>query len=99
MRPRGGSGWTRSCRGEGERDGEQRSVIPEREITVFLLSVEEALDLAASGEVLSGYRCLLGMLERAEEARDLDEPWGPELVTRCRIALRNYGEQHGLRVE
>lgn len=74
-------------------------MIPEHEAATLAMSVTEALDLAEAGQVLDGYRCLLGGLARAEEAAAEEEPWGPELVTRYRIALTNYGERFGIRPE
>lgn len=75
------------------------SRIPTNELNTLIMSVAEALDLAAAGEVLNGWRCLLGGMERAQEAEEWGDPWGPELVARYRKALDEYGELHGIRVE
>lgn len=75
------------------------SVLPPHELTSFLLTVEEALDLGGAGETLDGFRCLLGGLEQAREAREMGEPWAGELIGRYELALRRYAEVWGLRVE
>ena len=65
--------------------------LPPHELNTLLLTATEAADLATSGEVLNGYRCLLAGLERAEAAERAGEPWGPALVAGYRKVLLRYG--------
>lgn len=48
---------------------------------------------------LSGYRCLLGGMQRAEKLAEDGEPWTAEPVARHRLALDRYGAEWGLRLE
>lgn len=73
--------------------------LPDNELDAFLMTVTEALDLARDGQTLDGYRCLLGGRERAQEAADDGEPWGPDLVQRYSETLLRYGEEWALTVE
>lgn len=75
------------------------SRLPPIELDTLLLTFTEAVDLAEVGSVLVGYRCLLGGLERAQEADEAGEPWGVELVARYSLALERYAERWGAQVE
>jgi hypothetical protein len=73
--------------------------LPKYELDLLVDAVTEAIDLAESGEVLNGYRCLLGGLERATESEEAGDAHGPELVRRYRLALERYGERWGVKIE
>lgn len=74
-------------------------MLPPHEHRTLTLTVYEAEDLAAAGEVLNGWHCRLGGVERAEEAREFGEPWAEHLIGAYRAALDRYAEQHGIRPE
>jgi hypothetical protein len=65
-------------------------VIPRPELDTFLLTVNEAVELAEEGQAADGYTALLAGLARAREAVEDGEPWGEELVRRWEVAVENY---------
>jgi len=67
--------------------------LPKHELNAFLLAFTEAADVGSSGEALSGYRCLLAGIERAEKLAEDGEPRAAELAKRYRLALRRYGAE------
>lgn len=71
--------------------------IPAHEERTLDLATAEAVDYAELGEVAAGYTCLLEGLERAEEAADEGEVWGPALVQHWRSTLNRYCEKYGLK--
>jgi hypothetical protein len=54
----------------------QGTRLPEHELTTFLVTIMEAVDLARDGDVAAGYEALLAGLHRAEQVRDDGKPWG-----------------------
>jgi hypothetical protein len=63
-------------------------MLPDKELSTFLLTIEQAIDLARTGNAADGYQALLAGLHRAREAAG--EPWGVELETRYRGALERF---------
>jgi hypothetical protein len=72
--------------------------IPAHEIDTYVLTASEAVDLALAGEVSSGFLCLSGGLERAQEAEADGEVWGWQLVKPYREALDRYTREYGARL-
>lgn len=68
--------------------------VPEVELEAFLLTVAEAVDLAAEGNAGDGYAALLAGLQRACEAQEDGEPWAAVLVKRWTEARDNYANRH-----
>ena len=73
--------------------------IPPNELETLLMSYAEATDLAEDGQTKDGYRCLLGGRARAEEAVEMGEAWGEELLRRWNVALERYSEQYGIQLD
>jgi hypothetical protein len=69
-------------------------MLPAHELDTFLITVEEAIDLARTGQAADGYQALLAGLYRAKEAGG--KPWGDELVTRYRDALERFAALYGI---
>ena len=63
--------------------------IPEVECEIYYLCVQQAIDLAETGEVLAGRRCLEGELARAE-AMTHGHAWTAELIELYRGSLGRY---------
>ena len=86
--------------GAAEREGEARGIsdLPKHEELTLALTIHEAGDLAREGQVLDGYRCLLGGLERAQEMAEEGEEWGGVLVARYLQALLAYGKLWGVKL-
>ena len=57
-------------------------MIPPSELEGLLLAIDEAEELAESGQAADGYLCLLLELNRAEDAQDAGKPWAEELARR-----------------
>jgi hypothetical protein len=64
------------------------TMLPIHELETFLITVEEAVDLARDGDAADGYEALLAGLHRAREAED--EPWGEELIRRYSEAVERF---------
>jgi hypothetical protein len=69
-------------------------MLPPHELDTFLLTVEEAVDLARTGNAAHGYEALLAGLHRAAEAED--EAWAAALVTHYRGALERFAATYGV---
>lgn len=68
-------------------------MIPELEAELLCNSVAAALDRVHAGNVEMGYRELAYGLQRARVMAE-EEDWGPEVVGRWELALRNYTWLH-----
>jgi hypothetical protein len=64
---------------------EPAHTLPSHKLDTFLMTVEEAVDLARTGNADDGYEALLAGLHRATEPEG--EPWDAELVTHRRAVL------------
>ena len=64
------------------------STLPRTEIDTFLLTVDEACQLADEAKPADGYQALLAGLHRAQEALEDGEPWAEELVGRWQGAIQ-----------
>lgn len=84
--------------GKGE-DGVPVIELPQNELDAFTRTIIDARRLAAAGDVLNGYRCLLDGLARALDQQDRGVPWARALATGYCQALESYGAGWGLRVE
>jgi hypothetical protein len=67
-------------------------MLPDNELASFLLTVEDALDLARDGEAADGYEMLLAGLHRAREVDG--QPWADELVGRYSLAVARFAEMY-----
>ena len=74
-------------------------MIPDLELDLLINSIDRAVALAVMHRVADGYCELEHGLERAQAARDDGEEWADLLVTRYRIALDNFCESYGPRME
>lgn len=74
-------------------------MVPESELDLLFLSLEDAISLAIAGYLVDGYDCLLDGLRLAEESRAAGQPWDPALVRRYREALDSYAIRYGVRME
>jgi hypothetical protein len=63
-------------------------MLPAHDLETFLITVEEAVDRARTGEVAGGYEALLAGVQHAEQTAGA--PWAPELAARYRAALDRY---------
>lgn len=63
--------------------------IPDVECEIYYLCVQQAIDLAETGEVLAGRRCLEGQQSRAE-AMTHGHAWAEELIELYRGSLGRY---------
>jgi hypothetical protein len=70
--------------------------IPEHELALLLLNIQEAVEMATAREDLHGYHCLVAGLERAREYAREGEPWAPQLEQRYLDALEEFTERWGL---
>jgi hypothetical protein len=75
------------------------SEIPDHELDLFLNTVDTAVARAAEGLLADGHCELVYGLRRAEALRDEGHAWAGTLVTRYRIAVDNYCESYGVRIE
>jgi hypothetical protein len=71
-------------------------MLPSHELDAFLLTVEEAVDLARTGNAADGYTALLAGLHRAREADSDGATWAPDLVARYREAIERFAEMYGV---
>jgi hypothetical protein len=69
-------------------------MLPDNELCAFLLTVEEAIDLARTGKAADGYEALLAGLHHTREADD--QPWSVELITRYRDAVERFAEMYSV---
>ena len=74
-------------------------MLPYPEITAYMMSVEDAMDFAAEGQLADGYAVLVAGLHRAEEAKEDGEPWAAELISRYQLAIDQYVSSHGVALE
>ena len=74
-------------------------MIPTNEIDTLTMTVVDAIDLAADGQLADGYAALLAGLHRAEEIAEEGIEWGQELADRWRLACDNYAKQYGVKIE
>jgi hypothetical protein len=74
-------------------------MLPDDEIDTFLTLVDDAVALAAEGQLADGYSLLLAGFRYAEEQREHAAPWADELIERYRLALENYCSSYGVRME
>ena len=72
-------------------------MLPYPEITAFMMTVEDAMDFAAEGQLADGYAVLVAGLRRAEEAKEAGETWADELIGRYRLAIDKYVASYGIR--
>jgi hypothetical protein len=73
-------------------------MLPDTEIDTLLTLVDDAIALAAAGQLADGYLLLLAGLHYAEAQREEGEPWAEELVERYRLAVENYCTGYGVRM-
>jgi hypothetical protein len=69
-------------------------MLPRNELDLFLVMVEDAVDLAREGDAADGYEMLLAGLHRARDVEG--EPWGEELVSRYLEALDRFAGLYGI---
>ena len=62
--------------------------MPSHELDTFLLTVNEAVELAEEGKAADGYTTLLAGLSRAREAVEDGQPWGRSWLGRGRRRWR-----------
>jgi hypothetical protein len=74
-------------------------VIPMNELWTLKMTLAEADDLAAEGQLADGYACLLWGRERAEGIAAEGLAWGLELAERWGQACEDYAERYGVRIE
>lgn len=74
-------------------------MLPDDEIDTFLTLVDDAIALAAEGQLADGHGLLLAGLHYAEEERENAAPWADELIGRYRLALENYCASYGVPIE
>jgi hypothetical protein len=67
-------------------------MLPDNELAAFLITAQDAVDLAHYGDAADGYEMLLGGLHRARGVGG--KPWSEELVTRCSLALERFAEMY-----
>jgi hypothetical protein len=71
-------------------------MLPTHEIDTLTMTVTDAVDLAAEGQVADGYGVLVWGLHRAEEMVEAGEPWAEELRGRWQTAVDNYCIRYGV---
>lgn len=71
-------------------------MIPHSELSMLMLAVGDALDLAEAGRVSDGYLILLQGLQRAGEACESGDAWGETLRQRYQTAADDFARQYGL---
>ena len=73
-------------------------MLPDHEIDTFLTLVDDAITMAAEGQLVDGYLLLLAGMHYAEERREEAEPWAEELIERYRLAVENYCAGYGVSI-
>jgi hypothetical protein len=76
-----------------------RPMLPDAEIDRLTNAVDEAIGLAALGQVGEGYRLLSKGFMRAEGLRREGKDWGHELMLRWGQACDNYAASYGVPLE
>jgi hypothetical protein len=71
-------------------------MIPTVELDLFTDVLEDAIRLAARGQLSDGYTGLLVGVERALELHLAGEPWAPDLLARWRVACADYAHAFGV---
>ena len=74
-------------------------MLPSNEIDTLTMTVVDAIDLAANGQLAGGYAALLAGLHRAEEIAEEGIKWGAELADRWRLACDNHAKEYGVRLD
>lgn len=59
---------------------------------ILCLAIQDAVRLAAEGEISSGYRCLMAGLDRAKEYASTGEPWAEGIAGEYERAIRCFEE-------
>jgi hypothetical protein len=70
------------------------SALPALELSIYLSTVDAAVDWALARRPDEGLAELRYGLERAVAAMEVGEPWGPELVQRFRKGIVDYRFRH-----
>lgn len=74
-------------------------MLPTAEIDHLITTVDEAISLAAAGQVGEGYRLLSRGFMRAEGLRREGHAWGHALMLRWGQACDNYAASYGVPLE
>jgi hypothetical protein len=74
-------------------------IIPQQELNDLDTAVDEAVGLAAEGELAAGYTRLLTGLHHAQELRHIGAPWARALIRHYQQAIRVYIESLGVPME
>jgi hypothetical protein len=81
--------------GTGSDDRVVLMSIPPHEIDLLQMTIDEAAELAATGQTEEGYDAINGGLFRAEELARGGDPWGVALARRWLQALDEYCRLYG----
>jgi hypothetical protein len=71
-------------------------MIPDNELSNFVVTVWDAVDLAGDGEAVFGYEVLLAGQEIAEELHAGGHEWAAELVERYMEARGRFAARWGV---
>jgi hypothetical protein len=71
-------------------------MIPTVELDLFTDVLEDAIHLAAQGQLSDGYTGLLVGVERAIDLHLAGEPWARDLLARWRAACADYAQAFGV---
>ena len=74
-------------------------MLPTHEIDTLTMTVTDAVDLAAEGQLADGYTALLAGLKRAEEIAAEGVEWGEELLEKWQEVVQNYIDSYGVMME
>ena len=74
-------------------------MVPNTEMNGLMITLEEAISLAVSGNLADGYDCLLAGLRQAEAQKHHGHGWADELVRRYRDSLEAYVFRYGVRMD
>jgi hypothetical protein len=74
-------------------------MIPRNEADTLTMTVTDAIDFSAGGQIADGYAVLVWGLHRAEEMIEEGEPWGEKLADRWRVAVENFCQRYEVRME